>query len=345
MKDANQVNPVQPNAQLPDAAEAQQPNQVAAPEVNDGIDRRNFLSCMAWAGTGLLWTMAGGVPTSRLFAATSGGAGAAMSHGGSGFSFVQISDSHIGFNKAANQDVTGTLKLALDKINRLPVTPDLLLHTGDITHSSKESEFDTAQQLIKGVKAGESFYVPGEHDIATDDGSMYLERFGKGTQGRGWYSFDHKGVHFIGLNNCQQVDAMGLLGADQMRWLNSDLASLSASTPIVIFAHIPLWMVYPEWGWGTPDAAEALTYLKRFGSVTVLNGHIHQVVQKVEGNVAFHTATSTAFPQPAPGTAPHAGPMVVPAGKLKSVIGIAEVRYVGRHSHLAIVDSALEEEA
>jgi 3',5'-cyclic AMP phosphodiesterase CpdA len=299
---------------------------------------------MAWAGTGLLWTMAGGVPTSKLFAATSGEGGGHAAHASSGFSFVQISDSHIGFNKAANQDVTGTLKLALDKINGLPGTPDLLLHTGDISHASKAEEFDTAQQLIKGVKAGEIFYVPGEHDIASDDGVLYLERFGKGTKGTGWYSFDHKGVHFIGLNNCQQVDAMGLLGADQLSWLKADLASLSASTPIVIFAHIPLWMVYPEWGWGTPDAMEALTYLKRFGSVTVLNGHIHQVVQKVEGNVAFHTAMSTAFPQPAPGSAPHAGPMMVPAGKLKSVLGITEVKYVGRHSHLAIVDSSLAEE-
>jgi predicted phosphodiesterase len=314
-------------------------NGVAA---NDGIDRRNFLSCMAWAGTGLLWTMAGGVPTSKLFAATAGARGeATAAHGG--FSFVQISDSHIGFSKPANQDVTGTLKIALDKINVLPVTPELLLHTGDITHSSKPGEFDTAQQMIKGVKAGEMFYVPGEHDIASDDGAMYRERFGKGTLGTGWYSFTHKGVHFIGLNNCQQVDAMGKMGLDQLAWLKADLAQLSASTPIVIFAHIPLWMVYPEWGWGTPDAAEALGWLKRFGSVTVLNGHIHQVVQKVEGNVAFHTATSTAFPQPAPGSAPHAGPMVVPAGKLKSVLGITEVKYIGRHSHLAIVDSPLGE--
>jgi hypothetical protein len=313
-----------------------------AGHANDGIDRRNFLSCMAWAGTGLLWTMAGGVPTSKLFAATpGGGADAAAAHGG--FSFVQISDSHIGFSKPANQDVTGTLKIALDKINALPVTPELLLHTGDITHSSKPGEFDTAQQMIKAVNAGETFYVPGEHDIATDDGAMYLERFGKGAKGRGWYSFTHKGVHFIGLNNCQQVDAMGKLGDDQLAWLKADLAQLSASTPIVVFAHIPLWMVYPDWGWGTPDAEAALGWLKRFGSVTVLNGHIHQVVQKVEGNVAFHTATSTAFPQPAPGSAPHAGPMVVPAGKLKSVLGITEVKYIGRHSHLAIVDSSLEE--
>jgi len=316
------------------------------PIEGDGIDRRNFLSCMAWAGTGLLWTMAGGVPTSRLFADTSGGVGQESHRKMSeGFSFVQISDSHIGFNKAANQDVTGTLKLALDKINRLPGTPDLLLHTGDITHSSKVAEFDTAQQLIKGAKAGETFYVPGEHDTASDDGAIYLERFGKDTTGRGWYSFTHKGVHFIGLNNVLQIDAMGRLGLDQLSWLKADLAALSSSTPIVIFAHIPLWMVYPDWGWGTSDGAEALSYLKRFGSVTVLNGHIHQTVQKVEGNVAFHTATSTAFPQPAPGKAPSAGPMVVPAGRLKGVLGITEVKYIGGRSHLAIVDTSLEETA
>jgi Icc protein len=349
MKETNQADEGLAQVQLSDPAKANTHNPESGPVanggLNDGIDRRNFLSCMAWAGTGLLWTMAGGVPTSKLFAAGASGGQSAHQQAASGFSFVQISDSHIGFNKPANQDVTATLKLALDKINALPSPPDLLLHTGDITHSSKPAEFDTAQQLIKGVKAGETFYVPGEHDIANDDGAIYHERLGKGTQGRGWYSFTHKGVHFIGLNNCQQVDAMGLLGPDQLSWLKSNLASLPASTPIVIFAHIPLWMVYPEWGWGTPDAAEALTYLKRFGSVTVLNGHIHQVVQKVEGNVAFHTAASTAFPQPAPGSAPHAGPMVVPAGKLKSVLGITKVQYISRHSHLAIVDSPLEEMA
>ena len=343
MKKADRAVPTQPQVQSAEPEITSSNNTPA----NDGIDRRNFLSCMAWAGTGLLWTMAGGVPTSKLFAATGGNSGGTADHSkaSSGFSFVQISDSHIGFNKAANQDVTGTLKIALDKINALPAPPELLLHTGDITHSSKPGEFDTAEQLIKGTKVGERFYVPGEHDIATDDGAMYHERFGKNSQGRGWYSFTHKGVHFVGLNNCQQVDAMGKMGDDQLSWFKSDLASLSPSTPIVIFAHIPLWMVYPEWGWGTPDAAEALTHLKRFGSVTVLNGHIHQVVQKVEGNVSFHTATSTAFPQPAPGSAPHAGPMVVPAGKLKSVLGITEVKYIAKHSHLAIVDSSLEEMA
>ena len=311
---------------------------------NDGIDRRNFLSCMAWAGTGLLWTMAGGVPTSKLFAATAGHGQRTTPGTAAGFSFVQISDSHIGFNKAANQDVTGTSSWRSTRSTRCPARRTCCCTPAISRHSSKPAEFDTAQQIIQGARAGQTFYVPGEHDTATDDGALYRERFGKGTLGTGWYSFTHKGVHFIGLNNSLQIDAMGKLGAEQLSWLKADLASLSASTPIVIFAHIPLWMVYPDWGWGTQDGAEALSYLKRFGSVTVLNGHIHQVVQKVEGNVAFHTATSTAFPQPRPARL-RTPAMVVPAGKLKSVLGITEVKYIARRSHLAIVDSSLGGEA
>jgi 3',5'-cyclic AMP phosphodiesterase CpdA len=262
------------------------------------------------------------------------------------FSFVQISDSHIGFNKGANPDVTGTLTKAIERAGLVPArmkSPDFMIHTGDITQNSKAAEFDTASQVIKSFK-GEVFYVPGEHDFI-DDGEQYRQRLGKGTVGNGWYSYNHKGVHFIGLNNCVQVDAMGNLGAEQLAWLKADLAGLSASTPIVVFAHIPLWMVYEKWGWGTADGAQALALLKRFGSVTVLNGHIHQVVQKVEGNVAFHTAMATAFPQPAPGTAPNPGPMIVPAGKLRSVLGITNVTVVRGHSHLAVVDRTLAEEA
>ena len=303
----------------------------------DGIDRRGFLSCMAWAGTGLVWAMSGGVPTSKVFGET-----AAKPAHGADFTFVQISDSHIGFNKAANQDVAGTLQAAVDKINGLSAVPDLMLHTGDITQTARASEFDTASQILKSSRVKDIHYVPGEHDTATDDGQLYLERFGKGTRGNGWYSFTHKGVHFVGLNNSRQVDAMGTLGGEQLAWLKQDLGALTPSTPVVIFAHIPLWMVYPEWGWGTSDGAEALSYMKRFGSVTVLNGHIHQIVQKVEGDVSFHTACSTAFPQPAPGSAPSAGPMAVPAGKLRSVLGVTQVNYIGRRSPLAIVDSSLE---
>jgi Icc protein len=258
-------------------------------------------------------------------------------------SFVQISDSHMGFNKPANTDVTGTLKAAIEKINALPATPEFLLHTGDISHLSKPEEFDTVDQILKGATVKTAFYVPGEHDVLDDDGKQYRERYGKGAQGAGWYSFDKSGVHFIGLVNVMNLKAGGLgtLGREQLEWMEKDVEKLKSSTPIVVFAHIPLWSVYPEWGWGTEDSAQALTYLKKFGSVTVLNGHIHQTMQKVEGNVTFHTAASTAFPQPEPGKAPSPGPMKVPADQLRSLLGITDVNYVQGHHKLAIVDSKL----
>jgi len=302
----------------------------------DGVDRRGFLECMAWAGTGVVWSLAGGVPSSKVFGQTNG------PKAGGDFSFVQISDSHIGFNKPANPDVAGTLQVTLDKINSLPSTPDFIIHTGDLTHMAKPEEFDTLEKVLQGSKQKLIHYVPGEHDTAGDDGKAYLERYGKGTQGNGWYSFDHKGVHFVGLVNVMALEGLGKLGGEQIAWLEKDLKSRASSTPIVLFAHIPLWAVYPEWGWGTQDSAQALAYLNRFGSVTVLNGHIHQVMQKVEGNVIFHTAMSTAFPQPAPGSAPSPGPMKVPAEKLRSVLGIADVRYTLKNHSLAVVDSTLQ---
>jgi predicted phosphodiesterase len=305
-----------------------EPNEIS----QDGIDRRGFLKCMAWAGTGLVWTFAGGVPVSRVFGQPIHGKQA-------DFSFVQISDSHLGFNKPANTDVTATLQAALDKIDALPHAPDFLIHTGDLTHSSKPGEFDTLSQMLGSKR--QVFYVPGEHDTSVDDGKMYLERFGKGSQGNGWYSFDHNGVHFIGLVNVVQLEGMGRLGQPQLDWLKRDVAGLKSSVPIVVFAHIPLWAIYPAWGWGTSDGEQAFALLKRFGSVTVLNGHIHQVMQKVEGNVAFHTATSTAFPQPAPGSAPSPGPMKVPAERLRSVLGITEASFVPHRHALAIVDASL----
>jgi len=299
----------------------------------DGIDRRGFLRCMAWAGTGMAWTMAGGIPSSRLLADDGSG---------DGFRFVQISDSHIGFNKPANTDVMGTMQAAIDRINAMPKQPDFLIHTGDLTHSAKPGEFDTLSQLLQGAKTKQVFYVPGEHDNATDDGKEFLARFGKGTSGTGWHSFDHKGVHFVGLVNSAALEGMGKLGSEQLVWLKNDLEARSASTPIVVFAHLPLWTVYPEWGWGTSDGEEALGYMKRFGSLTILNGHIHQTMQKVEGNARFHTARSTAFPQPAPGSAAAPGPMKVPADRLKAALGITEVEYVPGVSNLAVVDSTLE---
>jgi Icc protein len=312
-------------------------NSLKAPESSDGIDRRGFLHCMAWAGTGIVWSFAGGIPVSSVFGATT-----AARKKGEDFSFIQISDSHIGFTKAANPDVTGTLQKAVNKINAVHTAPDFLIHTGDLTHGSKPAEFDTMDQVLLATKR-QIFYVPGEHDTSVDDGKLYLERYGKGSAGNGYYSFDHKGVHFVGLVNVVQQEGMGHLGDDQLAWLKKDVDRLGSSTPVVLFAHIPLWAVYPDWGWSTSDSEQALSLLKRFGSLTVLNGHIHQVMQKVEGNVSFHTAMSTAFPQPAPGSAPSPGPMKVPTEKLQSVLGLTHVNFVPQKHQLAVVDETLED--
>jgi 3',5'-cyclic AMP phosphodiesterase CpdA len=302
--------------------------------IDPNLQRRGFLKCMTWAGTAVVWTVAGGVPRSRML----GSAEAASNE----FTFAQISDSHLGFDKPVNQDVTATLKEALDDVGKLPQRPAFMIHTGDITHLSKPAQFDTAAQLC-GATGLTMHTVPGEHDILEEDGKSYLNRFGKGSKGDGWYSFDTNGVHFIGLVNVVNLQGNGLgnLGHDQLEWLEDDVKHLSASTPIVVFAHVPLWIVYQDWGWGTGDGAQALSYLKKFGSVTVLNGHIHQVMQKVEGHVSFHTARSTAFPQPAPGTAKGPGPMMVPAGELKRYLGIANVNLVSSKAPLAIVDTPL----
>jgi Icc protein len=307
----------------------------------DGIDRRGFLKCMAWAGTGVLWTLTGGVLSSRTFAQA---ASDEHTTAQGTLHFAQISDSHLGFNKEANPDVTGTLQASIAKINALPVAPSFLIHTGDITQLAQANAFDTSDELLKTVHTDRIFYVPGEHDVIGDDGKLYRQRYGKETQGDGWYSFNQKGVHFIGLVNVMNLKAGGLgsLGKEQLTWLEKDLKGQRSSTPIVVFAHIPLWMVYPEWGWGTSDGEQALSFLKRFGSVTVLNGHIHQTMQKVEGNITFHTAASTAFPQPAPGKAASPGPMKVPAEKLQEALGITTVNYIKGHNSLAIVDSALK---
>jgi Icc protein len=312
----------------------------------DGIDRRGFLECMAWAGTGVLWMMTGGVLKSygmgQMIDRTTGHLKSGLVVPKSDFSFVQISDSHIGFTKAANPDVVGTLQATIDKINAMPSAPSLVLHTGDLTHLAQADEFDTLEQSLKSVKTDKIFYVPGEHDL-TDNGKLYLERYGKGTKGDGWYSFDSKGVHFIGLVNVtNHVDGgLGYLGPDQLKWLADDLKAYSNSTPIVVFAHIPLWAIYPQWGWGTQDSEQALALLRRFGSVSVLNGHIHQTIQKVEGNITFHTANSTAFPQPAPGAAPSPGPMKVPAEKLRGLLGLTSVNYQEHDHTLAITDTPL----
>jgi hypothetical protein len=307
----------------------------------DGVDRRGALECMLWAGTGVLWTLAGGVPRSSSLL----GISEAKAQAASGFTFLQISDSHIGFKAPANPNPMATLDEAIAKIGTLPEKPAFMIHTGDITHLSKPEEFDNADQAVGRARL-DTFYVPGEHDIVDADlGKAYMDRYGKrfGAKGTGWYSFDHNGVHFVGLVNVANLKAggMGTLGAEQLAWLAADLKDKSASSPIVLMAHIPLWTVAENWGWGTEDAEKALALTKRFGSVTVLNGHIHQIMQKVEGVVTFHTARSTAFPQPAPGTAAAPGPMRVTEDRLRSVLGIATITVKQGTQPLAITDSEL----
>ena len=304
---------------------------------DSSVNRRQVLECMTWAGTGVLWTVAGGVPRSL------GIIDQALAAEPSKLTFLQISDSHIGFNKPANPNSIGTLQEAIGKIKTLPAKPSFMIHTGDITHLSKAEEFDNANHAIS--EAGlDVHYVPGEHDLIDEEMKLYRERYAKNAKGAGWYSFDSDGVHFIGLVNVVNLQAgkLGILGEEQLKWLQDDVAGRTASTPIVIFAHIPLWTIYEQWGWGTEDGSRAISLLRKFGSVTVLNGHIHQVMQKIEGNVAFHTAMSTAFVQPAPGTAPSPGPLKVPDEKLRSLLGITDVNFVRGNQRLAIIDKPLQ---
>ena len=307
----------------------------------DNKHRRDFLKCSAWAGAGVLWMLSGGIP--KAFALNEDGKlpeGTAMS---GNFHFVQISDTHIGFNKEANPEPLKTLQLAIDKVKALPSAPSLILHTGDITHLSKPAEFDTAAEILKGLPSP-IHYIPGEHDVLDEGaGKAYLERYGKGTKGNGWYSFDDHGVHFIALINVMNFQAghLATLGADQLKWLADDLRAVKSSTPIVVFSHIPLWTIYQPWGWGTEDGDSALALLRNYGSVTILNGHIHQVIQKVEGNITFHTARGTAYPQPEPGKAPSPGPLTVPADQLRNYLGITDVKTVAGNNALALTDSTL----
>src|SRR5678816_1122703 len=300
------------------------------------LSRRSLLKCAAWSGAGVVWLVQGGVLKAVDLI---GSAQAAVP--ANGLSFVQISDSHIGFNKEPNPSPQSTLQSAIEQIRAMPNRPAFVVHTGDVTHLSKAQEFDDAANIISSV-GRPVHYVPGEHDVIGDDGAAFFAKF-NGRADRKWHSFDYDGTHFVALANVLNLQAGGLgrLGREQLEWLEGDLKGRTASTPIVVLAHMPLWALYPQWGWGTDDAAEALAYLKRFGSVTVLNGHIHQVMQKVEGHVQFHTARSTAFPQPAPGAAAAPGPMRVPAETLRSMLGLSSVTHRPHMHDLAITESTL----
>ena len=299
------------------------------------LSRRDALRCLAFGGAGTLFTLSAGVLTPHALAHATPASGRPL--------FLQLSDTHIGFSKEANPDVTATLMQTVALVNALPRAPALTLHTGDITHLSKPAEFDLAQQLFGGLHAGELHSVPGEHDTADAGVTEYLERYGKASGGRAYYSFDYAGVHFLALVNVLQFKpgGLGVLGDEQLAWASADLKARAASTPMVVFAHMPLWNIYEPWGWGTADAEPLLAQLRRFGSVTVLNGHIHQIVQKVEGNITYHTARSTAYPQPQPGTAAGPGPLKVPPDELARLLGITNVTLARGPSELRLSDQTL----
>lgn len=303
--------------------------------------RRNALKCMAYGGAGTLFALAGGVFT-PIDLAMAGTDREGMARLGKPL-FVQISDSHIGFAKDANPDVNATLTQTVDLVNAMPEQPALIIHTGDITHLSRPAEFDTAQQILSRLRATELHTVPGEHDTSDATVTEYFSRFGQASDNKGYYSFDHGGVHFVALINVLQFKpgGLGTLGTDQLAWLAADLKGRSASTPIVVFAHMPMWTIYEPWGWGTGDAEQAMSQLRRFGSVTVLNGHIHQIVQKVEGHITFHTARSTAYPQPTAGVGPGPGPLKVPSDQLPQMLGVTSVSVSKHPRSLALTDATL----
>jgi 3',5'-cyclic AMP phosphodiesterase CpdA len=292
------------------------------------MKRAGFLEHIGWTGGGI------------AFALTASGTFAtAQTPNANTLSFVQISDSHIGFALPANPDVAKTLALTVERINALPVQPAFVMHTGDVTHLSRTDQFDQAKQILAGLRAP-LFVIPGEHDaIGAEGAKRFAAAFPNADAPKGWWSFDRGGVHFVSLVNVLNFETMGVLGDEQLAWLEADLKGRSADTPIVVFGHVPLYALYPKWGWTTSDGAKAIAMLRRFSAVTVLNGHIHQTITQREGTITFATIAATAYPQPAPGTAAAPGPLTVPAPELLSHLGYRTVDIAAGHA--TVRDQAL----
>jgi 3',5'-cyclic AMP phosphodiesterase CpdA len=275
------------------------------------MKRTDFLNHAAWTGGGIAWTLS----ATGALAATSAKTGA--------FTFVQISDSHIGFSRPENPDVLGTFEKAIAAINAMPQAPAFVVHTGDVTHLAKPAQFDAAKQVLATLKVP-LIVVPGEHDVIGSP-KGFFDAFGRADAPAGWFSFDQGGIHFLSLVNVFKFEIDGKLGNDQLDFVEKDLAAQKRSTPIVVFGHVPLYALYPKWGWTTEDGVRVLAALRRFDAVTVLNGHVHQIITHTEGNIRFATAAATAYPQPQPGTADKPGPLKVADNVLLNVLGYRTV--------------------
>ncbi|HME76993.1 MAG TPA: metallophosphoesterase [Mycobacterium sp.] len=302
------------------------------------MTRRQLIRHSAWFGAAVGLAVVGGEVISHV----AGTADATRVAGRPTLRFAQVSDSHIGFLGKANSNVAGSFSQAIDRINNLGYVPDFVIHTGDLTHLATPDQFDQVKQMMTGLRTPHVFTVPGEHDSVDDAGQKYQSAFGAGTRGDGWYSFDIAGVHVIALVNTLNLKKLGHLGVDQLDFVAKDVAALPNDTPIIVFSHIPLFAMYPDWGWGTEDAAQLLSYLRRFSSVTCLNGHVHQVFSKTEGNVTFYSGTTTAYPLPHPGDGPAPKPVTLPAGQLHDALGIREVSYTRGQNALALKELTLQ---
>jgi hypothetical protein len=237
----------------------------------------------------------------------SGLAGCARLRGREDFYFLQLSDTHWGYEGPANPEAGVTLKRTTAAIAAAARKPDFVVFTGDLTHDTKDAALRRArlgefEQIVTGIGIPHRRFLPGEHDASADHGAAYRERFGETH-----WSFDHKGIHFVGLDNVS--DPEGALGEAQLGWLEKDLERLSRSQPIVVFAHRPLFDLYPSWDWTTRDGARAISILSAHENVTVFYGHIHQEHHHTTGSIAHHSARSLIFPLPTPGSAPKRAPL------------------------------------
>ena len=224
------------------------------------------------------------------------------------FSFVQLSDTHWGFDTpAVNPDFAGTLKKAIADVNALKTQPDFVVFTGDLTHTTDSNEtrrtrMTEFKEIIKGLRVQEVHFLPGEHDAGLDNGKAFQEFFGPTH-----WTFDHKGVHFIALDNVS--DPRAQLGEEQLKWLEADLQKLDKTQRIVVFTHRPLFDLAPDWDWATRDGAKALTLLAPYQNVTVFYGHIHQINNHTEGHIDLHSAMGLMYPLPAPHSVPKKAPI------------------------------------
>ena len=278
------------------------------------IDRRRFLQ-LAAVGGGAVFASA--LPGSVRATGKNGAAGYEE------FFFVQLSDTHWGYSGPANPEADSTLRKTVATVNALNIQPDFIVFTGDLTHTTNDSaerrrRLTEFRGIVSELKVKDVRFMPGEHDASLDSGAAYKELFGETH-----YAFDHKGVHFVTLDNVSDPGAS--VGETQLQWLKADLAQLGKSTPIVVFTHRPLFDLAPAWDWATRDGAKAIEILMPYANVTVFYGHIHQEHHHQTGHIAHHSAKSLIFPLPAPMSQPKRAPLPWDPARPNKGLGFREV--------------------